>query len=408
MSTLISKAPRLLVITSTFPRNKADNNPRFVFDLCLGLKDQFDIHVLCPHTSGTSVFEMMNGLSVYRFRYLPEKLEVIAYDGGILSKIKSKPLSLLTIPFFLLAEIIAIVRLIHKLEPDFIHAHWLIPQAFTTLIARIFCRFRPPLLAISHGGDLYGLGRFFKHLLGFIAKRVDHIAVVSTPMREQVLMLGVKPSNISVAPMGTDLSNLFTPPSNDKEREKNKLLFVGRLVEKKGVSVLLHAMKNLIDKKQMVLLDIVGDGPNRRLLEALTDELGISTYVNFIGSKPHNELLFYYRRSAILIMPSIVTPGGDQEGFGLVNVEAMGCGCPVIASDLKVIRDIIKHDVNGILVPQNNDKELADAIERSLNNAEKLSRLSKNSTESIQKFDWKMVVKQYSKLTLELSKENNQ
>jgi len=78
--------PTLLVLASTFPRWKGDTEPRFVYDLCLRLKEEFSVVILAPHAKGTKQQEKMDGLQVYRYRYAPEGLENLAYEGGITAR----------------------------------------------------------------------------------------------------------------------------------------------------------------------------------------------------------------------------------------------------------------------------------------------------------------------------------
>ncbi len=103
-----------------------------------------------------------------------------------------------------------------------------------------------------------------------------------------------------------------------------------------------------------------------------------------------------YSSSAIFAMPSIVDSKNDQEGLGLVAIEAMGCGCAVVASSLGAVNDIIEDGINGIMVKPGDKNALADAISSLLLNKEKKSHIALNGRNSvIEKFDWDVIAEKY-------------
>jgi hypothetical protein len=147
--------PRVLVLTSTFPRWENDTEPAFVFELSRRLAASFDVTVLSPRTPGSKRQENMAGLRVIRFPYFLQRWEKLAmHGGGILNKLKSNPLYYLMIPFFLLGQLRAVVGLLRSERFDIIHAHWLIPQGFVAALSLLITRQKIPLLCTSHGGDL--------------------------------------------------------------------------------------------------------------------------------------------------------------------------------------------------------------------------------------------------------------
>ncbi|MDO8549249.1 MAG: glycosyltransferase, partial [Ignavibacteria bacterium] len=117
--------PKILVMASTFPRWKNDTIPPFVYELSKRLVSNFDVYVLAPHFKGAKKYEVMDGMKVYRFQYLPEKFETLAGSGGILPTLKKNKLNYLQIPFFLIAEFFALRKLVREINPNKIHAHWI-------------------------------------------------------------------------------------------------------------------------------------------------------------------------------------------------------------------------------------------------------------------------------------------
>jgi len=401
--------PRVLVLTSTFPRWENDTEPAFVFELSRRLAASFDVTVLSPRTPGSKRQENMAGLCVIRFPYFLQRWEKLAmHGGGILNKLKSNPLYYLMIPFFLLGQLRAVVGLLRSEKFDLIHAHWLIPQGFIAALSLLITRLKIPLLCTSHGGDLFALkGKGLQRLKRWVMGKSAALTVVSTAMKKTVVDMGVDPEKVEVIPMGVDLKGLFTPDPS-VQRKTDELLFVGRLVEKKGVQSLLEAMPNVMEKHPTVRLVLAGSGPVEQELRQQAQRLHLSERVDFLGMVAQTQLPALYQRATIAIFPFVVAKSGDQEGFGLVQVEAMGCECPVIAGDLPAIHDIITHEENGLIFPSGNAQVLADAIIKLLDEPELRARLAGEGRKSVvQKFDWEIVAGKYAEVYNMLIREQS-
>ena len=355
--------PSVLVLTSTFPRWEQDKEPAFVFELCRRLTDEFDVTVLAPRSSGSKGFETMSGLRVFRFPYFFKRWENLAtHSGGILNRLKANRLNYLLMPFFLCGQLLAFVKLIRRERFDLIHAHWLIPQGVIAVWGLILSRHRIPLLCTSHGGDLFALkGSIFQRVKRWVMKRSQKMTVVSNAMKDVVVNMGVAPGKVDVIPMGVDLRNTFVPDENVK-RSDTEILFVGRLVEKKGVRYLLEALPAVLADFPEARLTVAGAGPMEEELRDLADRLHLSDNIDFLGMVSQNELPPLYQRATVAVFPFVVAKSGDQEGFGLVQVEAMGCKCPVIAGNLPAVYDILVHEENGLLVESGNPYALSKAV----------------------------------------------
>jgi glycosyltransferase involved in cell wall biosynthesis len=394
--------PRLsvLVLTSTFPRWENDHEPAFIVDLSRRLCAAFDVTVLAPHSPGSKMRETMAGLHVIRFPYFFQRWEKLAlHSGGILNRLLSNSLNYLLVPPFLAGQLWALVRLLRHERFALIHAHWLIPQGLMAVIALILTRRRIPLLCTSHGGDLFALrGTIFQHLKLWVMDRSESLTVVSQAMQSTVLDMGVAADKVQVMSMGVDLKHRFTPDLT-VERSPNELLFVGHLVEKKGLRILLEAMPKVLAKHQAMRLTVAGAGSLEVELHELARRLHISDKVDFLGMVTQSKLPALYRRATLAVFPFLVAKSGDQEGFGLVLLEAMGCGCPVIAGDLPAIHDSITHEENGLLVPPGNPEVLADTILRALSDPDLCFRLAREARKrAMVQFDWDVVAVKYAGL----------
>ncbi len=390
------------MLASTFPRWEGDTEPRFVESLSYELAEHFDVSVLVPHCRGAARQETLkNGdreLEVRRFRYCPDGLETLAYEGGMLSRVRRNPLRLLLLPLFLVAQMRAIWRLHREQAFAATHAHWIIPQGFSVTLLRRLSFALPPVLLTSHGGDLYALrGRFLEEIKRRVLSRVDAVTVVSEAMRRYCDEKDFAPGRIDVQSMGVDLDTTFTPGDSSSPREG--LVFVGRLVEKKGVEYLIDAMAILAPQHPGLRLKIVGDGPLRGSLEARASELGVSDCIRFVGSVLNAEVPDYLRSAMIGVMPSVVAASGDQEGLGLVAVEAMGCGCAVVASDLPAVRDTVIDGQTGLMARPADAADLAAKISRLLEDDFLRERLAEDGRRHVVKnFNWSAVGSAYAGL----------
>jgi len=391
------KRPRVLVLTSTFPRWENDPEPAFVFELSRRLTEKFEVTVLSPRTPGSKEREDIAGLRVIRFPYFFNRWEKLAmHGGGILNQLKTNPVYYLMIPFFLLGQLWAVVRLLRNQRFDLIHAHWLIPQGFIAALSLLMTGKKIPLLCTSHGGDLFALkGKGLQRLKRWVMHKSAALTVVSHAMKKTVVAMGIDPDKVGVIPMGVDLKGLFTPDPG-VQRKTDELLFVGRLVEVKGLQTLFDAMPKVLAKYPEIRLIVAGAGPLESELRASAKKLHIADRVDFRGMVMQSKLPELYRQATMAVFPFVVTKSGVQEGFGLVVVEAMGCGCPVIAGDLPALHDTVIHEENGLLFESGNSQALADAIIRMLADPDLCFRLAgEGRRRVVQKFDWEIVARKY-------------
>jgi len=282
----------ILVLTSTFPRWTNDTDPPFVMELSRRLvKENIKTDILAPHAEGAKQKEIMHGMAVYRYRYFIGKWEQLAYAGGILANLKKNKFLYFLMPIFLISQTISVLKLIKKNKYDLIHAHWLIPQGLlAVLVSRIFDKECPKILCTSHGGDLFAFqSSLFLNIKKYILNHCDGVTVVSNYMRDICLQIINIDEKLHVCPMGVDLVNTFKP-TEKTERDDKTIVFVGRLVDKKGVVILLDAIKIIVQEHPDIKLLIVGDGPERDNLEERCEELHIVNSVKFMGALNQEQL----------------------------------------------------------------------------------------------------------------------
>ena len=393
--------PRLLVVTSMFPRWRNDSEPGFVFDLCRRMSDSFDIRVIAPHARGAARREAMDRVEIYRYRYAPLVLQTLAYDGGIVPKLQRQRWKWLLVPLFLIAQYLAVRSMLRRWKPDLVHAHWIIPQGLVVIAA---VGSRVPVVITSHGGDLFGLtGKWLTRLKVGVMQRSTKMTVVSSVMKDMVVEMGLAPEKVEVAPMGVDLVNRFVPEDNVL-RSKNEILFVGRLAEKKGVRYLLDAAPKVFSEFPEAFITIVGFGPEEEALREKSQHLGISAKVHFVGPIPASDVVNFYRRATVFVAPFVEAESGDQEGLGLVLVEAIGCGCPIVTSRLPAVLDVVG-DFPQVLIPPGDSEHMAAAIIAVLRDPTVSSEASARLRTYVQKnFDWTYVGLKYNSIFSEILK----
>ena len=390
--------PRLLVLASTYPRWRGDHEPSFVHELSRRLATDFDVHTLCPHAPGALLEENLDGVSVHRFRYAPSCLETLVQHGGIITNLKHHRWKCLLVPLFFLGLAWHTWRLAHRLRPACVHAQWLLPQGLVVALLQQCDAAIPPFLATSHGADLFALREPpFPALKRFVLSRAAAISVVSSPMKEEAVCLGANPESIRVIPMGVDFESVFVP-GEAASRQAGEILFVGRLVEKKGLRHLIDALPLVLAQMPHAHLSIAGFGPEEPLLRTLASKLGVAGRVDFLGAVPQTSLPRLYQSAALFVAPFIRTASGDQEGLPVALMEAIACNCPVLAGELSVLSDMFLAEESDFLVQSRDIPELSRKIVALLSDTPAaVSRTSKIRSRLIVRLGWDGIAAEYSK-----------
>lgn len=331
----------------------------------------------------------MDGVEVRRFRYAPSAWERLAYQGGLLANLRRWPWLHALLPIFLLAQFLAIRRALRDLNCDAVQAHWIVPQGLVLAAALGFSASRPHWICTVHGSDVSALrGPLWSRVRRSIMGRCSHVVAVGEDLRRALIAEGAPPGKVSVIPMGSDLQGLFVPDGS--ERAIAELLFVGRLVASKGLDILLRALPEIRAVHPAVRLTVVGDGPERARFETVVSQSEFASAVAFVGAVDHAALAGHFQRATLLVVPS------RAEGFGLVAVEALGCACPVVASDLPALRNILADGRGGRLFRSGDPDDLRDQVCALLADVELRCTLTKTGRASVlARFDWRAIGQRY-------------
>jgi colanic acid/amylovoran biosynthesis glycosyltransferase len=288
---------------------------------------------------------------------LPERRTLVVNGGGPVGKLGEAG-------YQLLGWAPAFARRVRKLDPVLVHAHFGPDGARALSLVR---RLRVPLVVTFHGYDAtikdeYARRSFYSHRV-YIRRRetlkqeAKLFIAVSRFIRERLLEQGFPPEKVVVHHIGVDTEVFRPDPAVTREPV---VLFVGRLVEKKGCEYLIKAMEQVQAARPEVELVVIGDGPLRSDLERLAQRT-LRRY-RFLGTQTPADVRAWMSRAMIFSVPSITAESGDSEAFGLVFAEAQAMGLPVVSFESGGVPEAVAHGETGFLVAERDWKGLAENI----------------------------------------------
>ena len=398
---------KVLVIGSVYPRFHEDAEVPWLRTSVAHLKKAgLGIQVLAPAYKGLKSHEI-DGVKVNRFRYAPASLEILTHEEGAPSKMASKPwLQLLAIPY-IISGFFRCISICRKFKPDVIHAHWPFPHAYIALGAAKL--FRIPLVLNFHGAELLLIRKkkWVKPLLKFAIGQAQAVFANSSFTAGKIKAL--RNVDVEWSPYGTTLESgtaatgdtttpAITPHPVDG---KFKILFVVRHIERKGICYLIEAAKHLPRDQFEIRIVGVGDLTDKLKAQAANATEARSNNgaafepaeIIFTGKLSPEALANEYRTANVFTLPAIVDSKGDTEGLGVVLIEAMELGLPVVASNVGGIPDVVVDGVSGILVPEKDPEALAGAYRRLAAEPELVKQLLAGAQKRIAEcFSWDKIV----------------
>lgn len=310
---------------------------------------------------------------------LPQERSLVVSRGGLVGKIKEVSSKLRGFdPTF--------VQQVRNFNPVLIHAHFGPDGAMALPLARDL---QIPLLVTFHGFDITVKDERVKPSFSnwvYLSRRealkseAQLFIAVSEFIKEKLLEQGFPPDKVVVHYIGID-TELFQPVQ-EVQREP-VVLFVGRLVEKKGCEYLIRAMSKVQAEMPEVELVVIGDGPLRPSLEQLASEL-LQRY-QFLGVQPPASVRSWMNRVKIFCVPSIIAKSGDAEAFGIVFAEAQAMGLPVVSFASGGIPEAVAHGETGFLVAEHDWEKLAKNIMHLLKDQILWQQFSQKGQERVQR-----------------------
>jgi phosphatidyl-myo-inositol alpha-mannosyltransferase len=278
-------------------------------------------------------------------------------------------------------------EILEKENFDLLHIH---NPLMPTLPLLAMKRARCPLVATFH--SFYPRDRMaqtFRPVLSRYLKNLDARVAVSPSARRVVETMF--PADYRIIPNGVDY-DYFAEAAGKKgssllglSEDRLKILFVGALVKRKGLPHLLKAFTELCKQRQDVELLVVGDGPDRKQIQRQLPA-SIRDLVHFVGFVPRQKLIEYFANADLFCAPSM-----GRESFGMVLIEAMAAGLPVVGFNIDGYRDVVSHGQDGLLVEPGNRQALTQALDYLLNNPDEREAYARRGRIKAARFSWREI-----------------
>jgi glycosyltransferase involved in cell wall biosynthesis len=394
---------RVLFVTTTYPLKPGDSIPSFVADLAQALVRDHDIQVrvIAPHHAGAARRETVNGVEILRFKYaLDPGMQCVAYGGGIPDNLKNFPRAKWQLPRFFAAMATAVWR--NAKWADLIHAHWVEPA----FLARLGNRAHRPLVVSVHS-----LKPRATRLARYTLARADRVLFNSQNTKSQAREKGYFPCRGQVVYQGYD-DRLFDslPRAGDQRRAMNipegapLIVALGRMIEVKGLHILVAAADRILATRPNAHLVIAGDGPMRPAIQRLVEETQARDRIHLPGALPRGDVARLLAEADLFVNPGIIDSGGRAEGLGITTIEAMASGLACVGSAVGGIPETIVDGVTGLLVPPGDAELLAGAVNRLLDDPDTRQRMGEAGRASArERFTWPVLAGSVASVYRELA-----
>lgn len=375
-------ALRVLMLSWEFPPMSVGGLSQHVHDLaCHLVMLGCEVHVVTTAIDGYPLDERVDGVFVHRVR-------VLRPDGNAFMHF------VLQLNLMMLDRTRALIE-DEGTQFDLIHAHdWLVTMAAKTLKEHTLLPVVATIHATEHGrnhGIFTDTQRHIHHREWVLTYEASRVIVCSSYMRDEVVRLFQLPEDkLEVLPNGVTRELLLPHGGNASSSDVNPyvqagermVLFVGRLVREKGVHVLLEAAPVILRKFPNTKFVIVGKGPMMVELMLQAEQLGVSDSVVFTGYADDELRNLLLRTADATVFPSLYEP------FGIVALEAMAAGVPVVASAVGGLRDIIEHDRTGLTTFPGDANSIATQVMRVLADPLLAHSLTQAALLGLCQFDW--------------------
>lgn len=413
----------VLFTTSTMPSSDNDPVPAFVKDEAIWLKKLYphlNITILAPHNAfgNTKTHSKHKAYSEYRFHYFwPHSWEFLT-GKGIQPALKKNKWLYLQLPGLFIAEFFATWKYVRKLKPDVIYAHWFTPQALTAAVVSKITR--TPLVFDTQASDAIVLKKvpFSKHIVAWVCKQAVSYTVPSQQTLDKLLYFSTDLNRneilkkVTMVPYGTtdvpvSQSAIKKAVNQYDLKDKKILYFIGRLVDRKGVDILINAFSKLDNKDDSLRLVIVGDGQDRQNLERLTAKLGLEKSVIFTGFLTGEIRYGLLSAAALCVIPS-VNIGDQSEGLPVVFMEASLKNKVMIITDATGAHEVSKNGKDAVIVKAGSVAALVDGIRNGLRIYESSDPSFKENVAILaQTFKWENIAKRRYKALIEPIESKN-
>ena len=380
---------KVAVLGSTYPRSHDDPGvpwQRQTVNRCA--RSTHDLIVLAPSWRGLTS-HTIDGVQVLRWRYAPKSIETLTHDEGAPNKQDNTLFMLLSFSY-IFCGIIAVFWWCIKYKIDVIHCHWPFPHGLMTILPQKLLGVK--VVMTCHGAEL-ALSRkkpVIRHILSSLLDAGDALCANSSHTASEMKKLGAQ--EINILPYGATVVSAHTEDTPPEENKPPLLLNCGRLIQRKGLHILLQALPEVL-KHHRVRVVITGEGSCKEEWMQMSRNLGLDGVVEWAGFVSEERLASLYQECTCYVHPAIHDDNGDTEGLGVVLIEALRHRKPVVASEVGGIVDVIRHQETGLLVPEKDPSALATSIIKILDDPQLATTLADQGFTHCQEFfDWDHIV----------------
>lgn len=376
---------KICVVTTAFPHRAEYGEGLFVWEAARAVaRCGHQVRVVAMHHPEALNYEVMDGIEIRRPIYWrPVAKELLRKDvGGLPVNWRRYPLARLQMLPFMMVHALAALRCAWGC--DVVHAHWTL-SATAAYMGKIL--HRRPIVATLQGSDIFQAVKLplVTPMIRYILRRCDQVTVLSQALKQATAEVGIPRDDICIIPNGVDINNFVPLPPNLRE---NVILYVGSLIKRKGVNYLIDAFCDVLSQLPDYRLVIIGDGPAAKDLQEQVTRLGIANNVDFYGFMSQEDVKYWMQKARLFVLPSV------EEGLGVVLLEALACGTPIVASAVGGIVDVVTEDV-GFLAPPADSQALSQAIVQVLR-GEHWEALSARARErAVAHYDWDVIADKY-------------
>ena len=367
---------KVILVTEGYPP-KIGGLEKVVYEVAHRLSTNgHDVSVVTIAADTTATFEIDNKIKIYRLK--------IKKIGSAKDAVKNL--------FLLIKNVFLLLQIFHKEKPDVANIHYI---GYLSSIFYIVNKVvRVPYIASIHGTDIEKTEQNVSKIKKMLIKKIlsgsncifsNSGALLKTAQKLTGNHLVQKSIVIGNGINLSNYKNVFRPSVRDT------IIGIGRFVHKKGFDVLIQAFYQIQNENEQARLILAGSGPELEKCKNLSKSLGIDEKVTFLGFVNNENIQDLFEKAAVFVLPS------RMEAFGVVLLEAMASGVPIVATATGGIPGIITDGINGTLVPPGNPDSLAQAILLLLENKDVRIRYSSTALDFVKKYDWDSIIHQYEK-----------
>ena len=384
---------KVIISTSTFKSDQEDSTPDFINSMVESLSDTYEnleIIVFRPMKDKfeQEYFEKNYKVVPYRYHWSVKKQTLWKY--GLKPAYDLNKLNIFKILLLFISQIFALIKLIKSEKPDYIYSQWFIPQAFT---AAIVCKFYP----VKHYFSTYGADVLLVKNIPLVGKKVINFVIKNTNKFTAISSLNLNiiksvlkqelldRNNYKVLPLPIEEVFFQRNPQNKHDQNMLNFLYIGRLIEVKGVDLLIESFDSIHDKEN-IILNIVGTGIDKVKLEEKSKNLNLSNNILFHGWKNNDEKMKFFDQANVVFVTSKQN-NTIMEGGPLTLIEAMSQNIICICSDSVGYSEHIIDGYNGIVFKSGSSQSLTKAINRYLNlSDDQIKTIQNNAFQTSQQF----------------------